>query len=627
MNLQFKYLSLDRFLLENYKKPVITLCSLLILSLIGCGGSGNDGSTQVVPYEPPVVNAGFDQEANEQTLVSLQGSVTEGSAAISSSLWTQTSGTLINISDANSPTLTLMLPPTTVAIELSFDFSVIDSENVQVVDSVTISVLPVNDAPIVDAGINFTVSEQSLVELSGSAVDQDGSISSYNWEQISGPRIDLLNSDSPQPSFLAPQLINSTVVQLPVLVRDNEGATATDSVNVSIIPIPEVIVTFPGNGLYTSNSIDVAGRIDEYPGDYNAITVTVTSNGSQQVALVNQEGNWRANNFPLLDFDGQHIITIRADDGAGFSDMKEIILDIGPDLEILVDNVGTNEDLGFIYGFSFNIYDEKLYVNSAIDQNQENLKFTTIDPSTPVQTNIGSPTQGHTALDTALQRLLIVKPTNGGELMAFDINSRQSTNLLLAPLTPDDPFPGPRGICLFEDSAFAFIALSSKVLKVDLNSGVVTTLADSVTGTGDELRNIDSIACNENENLVTTLDSVVRNGGFNSLYDINATTGNRSLRYVFTNGPVTVNPDAIVFEGLNNSILMTSQGDDRSIIRLDDVNQIIPISNSLRGRGPLWSSSFTIAVDEDNARVFAEGFSDRIFLVDIDSGDRVVIAW
>jgi hypothetical protein len=42
---------------------------------------------------------------------------------------------------------------------------------------------PVNVAPIVEAGSDLTVGEQTKVDLIGSASDSDGTISTYNWTQ------------------------------------------------------------------------------------------------------------------------------------------------------------------------------------------------------------------------------------------------------------------------------------------------------------------------------------------------------------------------------------------------------------------------------------------------------------
>ena len=163
------------------QKLATTFLLILTLVMVGCGGGGG-ASTQAAPYERPVINAGVDQEANEQTHISLRGSVIVGSVEVSSMQWIQTSGIPIEISDKNSSISSIILPTTDTIIELSFDFSVIDAENNQVVDSVIIKVLPVS----IDAGVDITVKEQSLVKLGSVAEGQYKNALSYHWEQISG---------------------------------------------------------------------------------------------------------------------------------------------------------------------------------------------------------------------------------------------------------------------------------------------------------------------------------------------------------------------------------------------------------------------------------------------------------
>ena len=50
----------------------------------------------------------------------------------------------------------------------------------------------VNIAPTVEAGVDQTVNEETLVNLSGTASDSDGTVTSYLWQQNSGLKLLLL---------------------------------------------------------------------------------------------------------------------------------------------------------------------------------------------------------------------------------------------------------------------------------------------------------------------------------------------------------------------------------------------------------------------------------------------------
>jgi len=92
-------------------------------------------------------------------------------------------------------------------------------------------------APFADAGPDQTVQQRSLVQLHGSGVDVDGYIARYEWKQFSGDPIVLQGADTPDPTFVAPQIkgkgSSGVVVQL--IVYDEDGwASFPDLVSITI---------------------------------------------------------------------------------------------------------------------------------------------------------------------------------------------------------------------------------------------------------------------------------------------------------------------------------------------------------------------------------------------------------
>ena len=90
-----------------------------------------------------------------------------------------------------------------------------------------------NIPPVVNAGVDQSVTEGVSVTLSATASDPDGTIVSYQWVQTSGPSVTLSGSDTAQASFTAPQVTAATPLAFTITVTDNEGATATDSITVT----------------------------------------------------------------------------------------------------------------------------------------------------------------------------------------------------------------------------------------------------------------------------------------------------------------------------------------------------------------------------------------------------------
>lgn len=93
---------------------------------------------------------------------------------------------------------------------------------------------PVNVAPIVEAGSDLTVGEQTKVDLIGSASDSDGTISTYNWTQTSGIAVKLSGTDTAETSFDAPAASKQIILTFQLTATDNNGAATTDTVNVTV---------------------------------------------------------------------------------------------------------------------------------------------------------------------------------------------------------------------------------------------------------------------------------------------------------------------------------------------------------------------------------------------------------
>ncbi|WP_318492046.1 glycosyl hydrolase family 18 protein [Photobacterium leiognathi] len=99
-----------------------------------------------------------------------------------------------------------------------------------------------NKAPTAAAGADQAVSGPASVTLDGSSSkDSDGSIVSYAWEQVSGTAIALTGADSATASFAAAEVVEAEQLTFKLTVTDNKGATATDTVVVTVNPKDVVV--------------------------------------------------------------------------------------------------------------------------------------------------------------------------------------------------------------------------------------------------------------------------------------------------------------------------------------------------------------------------------------------------
>ncbi len=114
--------------ITSFKSSLIKSFFLWPLSVFaaGCGGGGNyggdNGSSAPPPTQnnPPVPDAGDDLSVGERQSVTLTGSATDPDGDPISLIWTQTSGTTVEISNTGTGNATFTAPPTDVDIELGF---------------------------------------------------------------------------------------------------------------------------------------------------------------------------------------------------------------------------------------------------------------------------------------------------------------------------------------------------------------------------------------------------------------------------------------------------------------------------------------------------------------------------
>ena len=105
-----------------------------------------------------------------------------------------------------------------------------------------------NVPPVAGAGIDQTIDEQTVVTLSGSGNDSDGSIVSYQWTQITGTEVVIADADKAITSFSAPVSAASETLSFQLTVTDNDGAQASDIVDVNILKLNKLPIANAGQG-------------------------------------------------------------------------------------------------------------------------------------------------------------------------------------------------------------------------------------------------------------------------------------------------------------------------------------------------------------------------------------------
>ncbi|UJF20798.1 PKD domain-containing protein [Shewanella sp. OMA3-2] len=100
---------------------------------------------------------------------------------------------------------------------------------------------PVNKIPVANIVSVPSVISMTEVQLNGSnSIDPDGQIQSYQWLQIDNGSPKIIFSDATQSvtSFIAPEVQQDTELSFKLTVMDNEGASNSANILMTISPVP-----------------------------------------------------------------------------------------------------------------------------------------------------------------------------------------------------------------------------------------------------------------------------------------------------------------------------------------------------------------------------------------------------
>lgn len=105
------------------------------------------------------------------------------------------------------------------------------------IDNISFAATSENLPPVADAGPSIDVVSGNYSELNGyDSYDPDGQIIEYEWQQIGGSEVSIFDPQSAYAYFNAPSVDETTELTFTLTVTDNLGATAQDTITVTVIP-------------------------------------------------------------------------------------------------------------------------------------------------------------------------------------------------------------------------------------------------------------------------------------------------------------------------------------------------------------------------------------------------------
>lgn len=284
----------------------------------------------------PVANAGPDQSVDESTPVTLTGgSSSDPDGDPFTYSWNQTGGPLVSLSDATvaQPTFAAPSVPTQASILLTFQLTVRDGFADSIADTVVVTVLNVNAAPVADAGPDQAVDEDAPVTLEGSAVDADGDSVAYAWSQTEGTPVLLSDATSAAPTFTAPQVPTNEAVPLRFQLVANDGlaSSAPDTVTVAVNNINQAPAAEAGPNQTVEESaqvtLDASGSTDA---DLDPLTFLWTQTQGPAVALTDATASRPSFTTPTVSTNEPVVLAFRLDvaDGIGATAEDTVVVTV-----------------------------------------------------------------------------------------------------------------------------------------------------------------------------------------------------------------------------------------------------------------------------------------------------------
>ena len=134
-----------------------------------------------------------------------------------------------------------------------FELDVMDNHGATGSATVQVMVYAANIAPTANAGSDQLITlPVNTVNLSGDGVDPDGTLSSYNWIQLSGPPVTITNPSSEVAIVTG---LAQGVYQFELDVEDNDGAIGRDTMQVTVNAPPisnagaDQLINLPANNV------------------------------------------------------------------------------------------------------------------------------------------------------------------------------------------------------------------------------------------------------------------------------------------------------------------------------------------------------------------------------------------
>ena len=305
----------------------------------GATNSNTVNITVTNTNQPPVADAGSPQTAAEGTTVTLNGSgSTDENTSTLSYSWIQLSG---------PPAFTsrTTVTPSFLAPQVGFDgptevtaqLTVTDEGGLTSTDTVVITITNTNIAPTADAGSDQTVSEDTLVNLDGTASsDPDTAIDdilTFAWTQTGGTSVTLTGENTATPSFQSPVVgAAGGSAAFTLTVTDRGGEQSSDSVTINFTDsnVSPTADAGPDQTVNEGVTVNLTGTASTDDAPTSELTYSWVQSGGPAVTLTGPDTVTPSFTAPQVGFDDPNAITLTltVTDIAGLTGTDTVIVNV-----------------------------------------------------------------------------------------------------------------------------------------------------------------------------------------------------------------------------------------------------------------------------------------------------------